>query len=87
MKNCQVLTGDGTPIEGLYAAGDCANNAIAWDESIVYTLWGVLHWASPCNCGRFAGESAGDYVKTFAADDMEEYDIPESVLRGGKRLY
>lgn len=79
-ENAEAVTDNEDVIPGLYAAGDCANNAIAWDESIVYTLWGSTLGFS-CNCGRFAGESAGDYVKTFAADDMEEYDIPESVLR------
>lgn len=61
-ENAEVCTDNDDVISGLYAAGDCANGAVSWDYSLVYTLWGsTLGLAA--NTGRFAGESAADYIQ------------------------
>ena len=59
----EACTDNDDAILGLYAAGDCANNAVTWDFSLVFTLWGST-LSLAVNVGRFAGESAADYVKT-----------------------
>lgn len=63
-ENGEAVTDNDERIPGLYAAGDCANNAVSWDYSLVYTLWGSTLGLA-VNTGRFAGESAGDYIKTI----------------------
>lgn len=62
--DCEALTPEGDPIPGLYAAGDCANDAVTYDYSLVFKLWGSTLGLA-VNTGRFAGESAGDYVKSW----------------------
>lgn len=67
-ENGEVCTDNDEVIPGLYAAGDCANNAVTWDFSLVFTLWGST-LSLAVNVGRFAGESAADYVKTFDGEN------------------
>ncbi len=61
----ETCTDNDDVVPGLYAAGDAANNAVTWDYSLVYTLWGSTLGLA-VNTGRFAGESAGRYVKSLA---------------------
>lgn len=51
--NAQVLTADGTPIPGLFAAGECANDG----------TWGANPAAVNIVFGRIAGQNAAAYVK------------------------
>ena len=59
---CEALDKEENPIPGLYAAGDCANSLVTYDYSLVFTMWGSTLGLA-VNTGRFAGESAADYVK------------------------
>ncbi|CDX02925.1 Fumarate reductase-like flavoprotein [Desulfitobacterium hafniense] len=51
--NTQVLKADGTPIPGLFAAGECANDG----------TWGANPAAVNVVFGRIAGQNAAAYVK------------------------
>lgn len=62
-EKAQVKAENNRIINGLYAAGDCANSMIARDTALMYSLWGsCLGFAA--NFGRIAGENAADYVTT-----------------------
>ena len=57
----EVINKEFDRIDGLYAAGDCANGIVAYNTSLMYTVWGgTLSFA--VNSGRIAGESAAEYI-------------------------
>lgn len=60
---CEALDNEDNAIPGLYAAGDCANSLMTYYYAAAFSLWGSsLSFA--VNSGRFAGESAADYIAT-----------------------
>jgi fumarate reductase flavoprotein subunit len=63
-ERAEVVNTEDEVIPGFYAAGDCANGAMAYDFALAHVLQG-----GPCsfalNTGRIAGENALEYIKTI----------------------